>query len=115
MSSRSQRLGDLAAGTFVVRAPRPKLDWLSLRTLPRAPSSAVAATGGARALSGEGQRLVREFVAREAKLGERDRGRLAAQIAARIRPHVTGIDAHDDVAFLRAVAATLREAGERRT
>ena len=27
VSSRSQRLGDLAAGTFVVRAPRPQLDY----------------------------------------------------------------------------------------
>src|SRR5688572_15071638 len=31
-ASRSQRLGDLAAGTFVVRAPRPRVDWLALRT-----------------------------------------------------------------------------------
>ena len=35
-TSRSQRLGDLAAGTFVVRAPKPQLDWLSLRTVTRA-------------------------------------------------------------------------------
>src|SRR3990170_267162 len=33
VSSRSQRLGDLAAGTFVVRAPRPQLDYFSLRTV----------------------------------------------------------------------------------
>jgi len=67
-----------------------------------------------RGLSGEAQRIVREFVAREATLAERDRARLASQIAARIRPHVTGIDAPDDVAFLRALAATLRESGDRR-
>ena len=36
----SQRLGDLAAGTYVVRAPKPRLDWLSLRTLE--PSQTVA-------------------------------------------------------------------------
>jgi hypothetical protein len=67
-----------------------------------------------RALSGEAQRIVREFVAREGALASRDRARLAADIASRIRPYTTGIDEPDDVAFLRAVAATLREAGERR-
>jgi uncharacterized RDD family membrane protein YckC len=111
-TSRSQRLGDLAAGTFVVRAPRPQLDWLSLRTLTRA--AVPVPSGGVRALSGEAQRIVREFVAREGTLAPRDRARLAADIASRIRPYTTGIEAVDDVAFLRAVAATLRESGERR-
>jgi uncharacterized RDD family membrane protein YckC len=112
LTGRSQRLGDLAAGTFVVRAPRPRLDWLALRTVTRA--TAPVAAAGVRGLSGEAQRIVREFVAREGTLAPRDRERLAADIASRIRPHVTGIDASDDVAFLRALAATLREAGERR-
>ncbi len=107
-----ERLGDLAAGTFVVRAPRPQLDWLSLRTVTR-PGAPVAAAA-ARGLSGEAQRIVREFVAREAALSGRDRARLATEIASRIRPHVSGIDAPDDLEFLRTVAATLREAGERR-
>jgi uncharacterized RDD family membrane protein YckC len=111
-TSRSQRLGDLAAGTFVVRAPKPQLDWLALRTVTRAgapvPSAAV------RGLSGEAQRIVREFVARESTLSPGDRARLATEIASRIRPHVSGIDLPDDTAFLRALAATLREAGERR-
>jgi uncharacterized RDD family membrane protein YckC len=111
-TSRSQRLGDLAAGTFVVRAPKPQLDWLSLRTVRR--SDAPVPTGSARGLSGEAQRIVREFVAREGTIATADRARLAAEIASRIRPHVTGIDAADDVAFLRALAATLRDAGERR-
>jgi uncharacterized RDD family membrane protein YckC len=112
LTPRSQRLGDLAAGTFVVRAPKPQLDWLSLRTVTRAGAPVLSAS--VRGLSGEAQRIVREFVAREATLAERDRARLASQIAARIRPHVTGIDAPDDVAFLRALAATLRESGDRR-
>jgi uncharacterized RDD family membrane protein YckC len=111
-TARSQRLGDLAAGTFVVRAPKPQLDWLSLRTVTRAGAPVPAAA--VRGLSGEAQRIVREFVAREATLPQRDRARLATEIASRIRPYVSGIDATDDVAFLRALAATLREAGERR-
>src|SRR5438093_10564458 len=32
ISSRSQRLGDYAGGTFVVRAPRPRRNWSALRT-----------------------------------------------------------------------------------
>jgi len=112
-TSRSQRLGDLAAGTFVVRAPKPQLDWLALRTVTR--PDAPAATAGVRGLSGEAQRIVREFVAREGKLSAGDRARLATEIASRIRPHTSGIYAADDIAFLRAVAATLREAGERRS
>jgi len=113
VTPRSQRLGDLAAGTFVVRAPKPKLDWLSLRTVSHAGVPVPAA--GVRQLSGEAQRIVREFVAREGSLPARERTALAAQIASRIRPLVTGIEATDDVAFLRALAATLREAGERRS
>ena len=35
LSPKSQRLGDLAAGTYVVRAPRPQVDWFSLRTVTR--------------------------------------------------------------------------------
>src|SRR5437762_5081499 len=34
ISPKSQRLGDLAAGTYVVRAPQPKVDWFSLRPVP---------------------------------------------------------------------------------
>jgi uncharacterized RDD family membrane protein YckC len=111
-TSRSQRLGDLAAGTFVVRAPKPQLDWLSLRTVTR--QGAPVATAGVRGLSGEAQRIVREFVAREGTLSLHDRARLATEIASRIRPHVSGIDAADDLAYLRVLAATLRDAGERR-
>src|SRR3989442_3456961 len=62
LSSRSQRLGDLAAGTFVVRAPRPQLDYFSLRTVTAPRAGAEVAV---RALPGEAQRLVREFVARD--------------------------------------------------
>ena len=113
-SKRSQRLGDLAAGTFVVRAPRPKLDWISLRTIQQTGVTAPAAADGVRSLSGEAQRLVREFAARQATLKPVDRARVAAGIASGIRPRVTGIEIADDVEYLRAVAAAIREAGERR-
>jgi uncharacterized RDD family membrane protein YckC len=89
VSSRSQRLGDLAAGTFVVRAPRPQLDYFSLRTVTPLGAGAQVAV---RALPGEAQRLVREFVAREGKLAPDHRARVAKQLAERLRPYATDVD-----------------------
>jgi uncharacterized RDD family membrane protein YckC len=111
-TSRSQRLGDLAAGTYVVRAPRPQLDYFSLRTMsPLGEGRAIETRG----LSGEMQRLVREFVARESRLAPQDRVRLAKQIADGIRPHATpAAEDTDDVEFLRAVARALRATGGER-
>lgn len=111
-TSRSQRLGDLAAGTYVVRAPQPQLDYFSLRTVTPLGTGAAAET---RALPGELQRLVREFVAREARLAAADRTRVAHQIAERVRPYVLRIDTSaDDVELLRAVARSLRATGGER-
>ena len=108
-TSRSQRLGDLAAGTYVVRAPRLQLDYFSLRTVTPLGAGRSIET---RALSGEMQRLVRDFVAREGRLAPKDRASLAKQIADRIRPYAVHIDhSTDDVEFLRAVARSLRATG----
>lgn len=109
VSARSQRLGDIAAGTYVVRAPRPRLDYFSLRT---ATPLGEGATVQMRALPGEAQRLVREFVAREAKLRPAERAKVAHQIAERVRPYVQDLaTTADDVEFLRAVARSLRATG----
>jgi uncharacterized RDD family membrane protein YckC len=109
LTSRSQRLGDLAAGTYVVRAPRPQLDYFSLRTMSPLGAGLTIETRG---LSGEMQRLVREFVAREGRLAAKDRLRVAKQIADRVRPYALHIDASaDDAEFLRAVARSLRATG----
>jgi uncharacterized RDD family membrane protein YckC len=109
LSSRSQRLGDIAAGTFVVRAPRPQLDYFSLRTVtPLGAGEKV----DVRVLPGEAQRLVREFVAREGKLGPDQRARLAKQLADRLRPYARDVDpALGDVELIRAIARTLRASG----
>lgn len=108
VSPRSQRLGDLAAGTYVVRAPRPRLDLASLRT--------VASDGGAaadvRGLPGELQRLVREFVARERALAAPDRARVAASIAAALRARDGSLAERDDVELIRSVARSLRASGD---
>jgi uncharacterized RDD family membrane protein YckC len=109
VSSRSQRLGDLAAGTFVVRAPRPQLDYFSLRTVTPLGAGAQVAV---RALSGEAQRLVREFVAREGKLAPDHRARVAKQLAERLRPYATDVDPGlNDVELIRAIARSLRASG----
>ena len=113
----NQRLGDLAAGTYVVRAPRPQLDYFSLRTVTPLGDGRSIET---RALPGEMQRLVREFVAREARLAPKDRARVAKQIADRIRPYALDIAVNasasdgDDVEFLRAVARSMRASGGER-
>jgi hypothetical protein len=112
LSPKSQRLGDMAAGTYVVRAPRPRVDWFSLRTVTPLGEGRSAET---RRLPGEAQRLVREFVAREAALAPADRARLAAMIAARLRSYT--VDDHGplgDVELIHAVARSLRAtAGDR--
>lgn len=107
LTPRSQRLGDLAAGTFVVRAPRPRIDLLSLRTAASADGPSVEVRG----LSGELQRLVREFVARERGLPEEHRRRVAVSIAAALRGSVETTEA-DDVELIRAVARSLRASGD---
>jgi len=109
VTARSQRLGDLAAGTYVVRAPRPTLDYFSLRTVTPLGDGAAIET---RTLPGEAQRLVREFVARESKLAPAERAKVARQIADRVRPYARDLaTTPDDVEFLRAVARSLRATG----
>ena len=112
VTSRSQRLGDIAAGTYVVRAPRPRLDYFSLRTVTPLGAGTVVET---RVLPGEMQRLVREFVAREARLSAKDRARIAKQIADHVRPYALEMSSEsDDTQFLRAVARSLRASGGER-
>ena len=112
VSSRSQRLGDLAAGTFVVRAPRPQLDYFSLRTVTPLGAGAHVET---RVLPGEAQRLVREFVAREGKLAPDHRARVAKQLADRLRPYAREVDPGlGDVELIRAIARSMRASGGER-
>jgi uncharacterized RDD family membrane protein YckC len=112
LSPRSQRLGDMAAGTYVVRAPQPRLDYFSLRTVTPLGAGTAVTT---RRLPGEAQRLVREFVAREASLAPADRARVAKQLADRLRPYAVDADASlDDVEFLRALARALRASASER-
>jgi uncharacterized RDD family membrane protein YckC len=119
VSPRSQRLGDYAGGTFVVRAPRPRRNWSALRTqsaLPRGslaePQKPTATEPTLRVLPGEAQRLVREFVLREQKLTPAARAALAKQLAERLRPLLPEFQVTDDVELIRTVARSLRAKGD---
>ena len=117
ISPRSQRLGDYAGGTFVVRAPRPRRDWSALRTLAASPRWNLAETKTPteptlRVLPGEAQRLVREFVLREQKLTPAARMALAKQLAAMLRPLLPEFQIADDVELIHTVARSLRARGD---
>jgi uncharacterized RDD family membrane protein YckC len=117
VSSRSQRLGDYAGGTFVVRAPRPRRDWSALRTQSAQPRWKLAEPQSAteptlRVLPGEAQRLVREFVLREQKLMPAARTALAKQLASRLRPLLPEFQVADDVELIHTVARSLRAKGD---
>lgn len=107
MTRNGQRLGDIVAGTVVVKATLER-DFTALRTRAGSGTSRMTVRG----LSGEEQRLVREFALREATLAEPVRRSVAATIARRVRPAVPeASERPDDVEFLHEVAASLREAG----
>jgi uncharacterized RDD family membrane protein YckC len=112
LSPKSQRLGDLAAGTYVVRAPRPQVDWFSLRTVTPLGAGLTAET---RRMPGEAQRLVREFVAREEQLAPTERARIAAVIAAKLRAYtVEDLGPLNDIDLIHAIARSLRATAETR-
>ncbi len=93
---RGKRLGDLVAGTVVVRdAPSAALAADLDAPLP-------AAIDGAPQLSDEEFRVVREFVGRAPQLPREVRLRLAMQIATRFTDRVPA-GREDPVAYLRAV------------
>ena len=113
LSPKSQRLGDLAAGTYVVRAPKPQVDWFSLRTVTPLGAGRTAET---RRMPGEAQRLVREFVARESRLAPAERARIAAVIAAKLRSYTVDEAGEElsDIDLIHAIARSLRATAETR-
>lgn len=107
LTRRSQRLGDLAAGTLVVRerpAPLP-------RPFP-VPAEAVAAARAidTTAVTDAEYSVIRSFLERRSGLVEAAREPLAAQLAAMIRGKVGGAGAWvgSDEALLEAIAASYR-------
>jgi uncharacterized RDD family membrane protein YckC len=106
VTRRSQRLGDLAAGTIVVRDRRAPVP----ATLVHAP----AAVEASRTLDASGLRereygLIRSFLERRHAMSLDSRRTLAGQLAAMARDRVAGADrAPDDESLLEAVAAAYR-------
>lgn len=111
-SSRNQRLGDMAAGTLVIRERMgdtvKAAPWMRVEV--RSEPSEDARTWDASAVTAEEAATVRRFLERRATLTDEARARLAAELALRLRPKVVGPrdDTHpeDFLLDLAAVKAT---------
>ncbi|MGH2726480.1 MAG: RDD family protein [Actinomycetota bacterium] len=108
LTRRSQRLGDLAGGTMVIRerkAPEPQ----ELRLLPNASRDEVSRRLDVTALADREYELVRSFLQRREALRPDARSALAHTIASALRTsvHAPAIDV-DDETFLEAVASAIR-------
>lgn len=106
-SRRNQRLGDLAAGTVVVRERTGGRDRRrKTAAVPRATNIPIDASGwDVSGVSAEDVATVRRFLERRPEITPAARRELAGDLAARLRPRVVG--APDDLApetFLEALA-----------
>jgi uncharacterized RDD family membrane protein YckC len=105
----NQRLGDLAAGTLVVRDPRAQP---AVEPAPHDPSA--YASWDVSAVSQDDLLAVRTFLSRRDQLDERARRDLAAHLAGRLRPRVAGVGgASGDEQFLERLAAAKAAAPDR--
>lgn len=97
VTPRNQRLGDLAAGTLVVRERRAGVPGASPAPAAAAGWAPPVAGGTGWDLSAVSARdvaTVREFLARRSSLDPAAADRLAADLAARLRPAVAGAPGH---------------------
>ena len=104
VTARNQRLGDLAAGTLIVRE-RP--GGIRQRPADEEPS-AVHATDGwdVSAVSAQDVGTVRQFLGRRGALEARARAELARELERRLRPRVAGAPEHlEPEEFLERLAA----------
>jgi len=100
----NQRLGDLAAGTLVVRDVKP----VAVAAPPPAPAvePAQLASWDVTGVSDAETAAVRSFLERRAQLRPGARRALAQQLAGRLRPQVAGARVNlDDETFLEYLAA----------
>jgi uncharacterized membrane protein SpoIIM required for sporulation/uncharacterized RDD family membrane protein YckC len=94
VTSRSKRIGDIVAGTIVVRErPIP----IAAPVPPKVKVDAI----GEPVLTGAEFDLLRRYVERRADLRPDDRARLASLIANRLRPHLAAYGAADPAAVMR--------------
>lgn len=110
VTERSQRLGDLAAGTVVVheRAVAPS------EMEPPAVQSAALTYRDAARLTPEEIAVIEMFFRRREALDAYGRGRTARQIAARVRARLGAPPGPDDETFLEEVLAEYRSSGRYR-
>jgi uncharacterized RDD family membrane protein YckC len=104
VTARAQRLGDLAAGTMVVRESR-----LAAPETVASPSGANLPVVDATGLSEREYDVIRSFLSRRAALDPAARQRLAAQLAASVRGRVGSVpEGLSDEATLEAVSHSYR-------
>lgn len=97
VTSRNQRLGDLVAGTVVIRDRKPALS-------PAAATSADRQGWDVSAVTGDEVALIRRFASRREGLTPSARTRLAAELADRLRPRVAGgVDLGDEEFLLQVL------------
>jgi uncharacterized RDD family membrane protein YckC len=105
VTKRNQRLGDLAAGTLVVREKRPEKKrptWQSSEEQPTAEALLWDVSG----VSAEDFGAIRQFLERRWQLDKASRERLALQLASATLPKVGGVQPGiDPEHFLAQVAA----------
>jgi uncharacterized RDD family membrane protein YckC len=98
-TSKNQRLGDLAAGTVVARAPRRRTP-AAVPQPPAAPLPATLSAWDASAISAEEVGAVRSFLERRSSLERGARAQIASTMAERLRPRVAGAPELAPEAFL---------------
>ena len=112
-TARNQRLGDLAAGTLVVREQLGATG--RRRVAAEASPERPAADGGAwdvSAITGDELAAVRRFLERRHELTPEARTRLGDELSAALRPRVAGVPAAvGGEAFLEQLAATKQARG----
>lgn len=112
VSSKNQRLGDMAAGTLVVRertAPIPTAapPWEIPRAMAEAPPAMDVS-----AVTGEELATIRSFLERRSSLTPNARSKLAWELSERLKPRVGGTSGneHPEV-FLEQIAAAKAATG----
>ena len=105
VTGRNQRLGDLAAGTLVVRERRPAVPGAATYVAPP-PAAAPFLEWDVSGVSVEDIATLRQFLERRVSLSPGARAHLATDLAARVRPKVVGApDGWHPESFLEAVVA----------
>lgn len=110
VTARDQRLGDLAAGTVVVRDKFPGLSAASAAPITVPPEAVV--TWDVSALDSQDVATIRHFLDRRLTLPWSVRTYFAVALASRVAPHIAGLpyDAHPEYVLEGVVVAKQRRA-----